>query len=157
MPASKRNPLDWRTLDRILFDNRKGIRLESKKISPNTFAARDEDDVIAVSFHGGRLLEYAPPSKGGSIAIVNTYKSNTTKARLNEYLPPGWSIFQDGGQWWLQNFYENDNPTIVMKMDPGTILVPRSQFGRYEAVIFRNGREVEPELHPRFVRSRKER
>lgn len=72
----------------------------SRKIGNNTYLQRSGEN-IAVRLHSTEILTFKPSGE----AVVNTggWKTVTTKARLNEYLPCQLGIGQTRGQWyWLK-------------------------------------------------------
>jgi|8_EtaG_2_1085327.scaffolds.fasta_scaffold12079_5 hypothetical protein len=57
-----------------------------------------------IRLHGNRIIDIYEdrilPSDGG-------WQSVTTKARLNEYLPRGFRVFQKNWEWYLEDTYAN--------------------------------------------------
>jgi len=77
-----------------------GRNINGRKIANNTYAER-RGDAIAIRLHSTDILTF---NANGSVA-VNTggWKTVTTKARLNDYLPNGFRIYQTKGIWyWYQ-------------------------------------------------------
>lgn len=74
-----------------------GRNHNGRKIANNTYAER-RGEAIAIRLHSTDILTF---DKDGSI-VANTggWKTVTTKARLNEYLPNGYRISQDRGIWY---------------------------------------------------------
>lgn len=71
---------------------------ESRKIGNNTYLKR-RDDCIAIRLHETDILKFYPD---GSFSIcAEDWQTVTTKARLNEYLPAGYSIYQKNSVWYL--------------------------------------------------------
>lgn len=69
---------------------------KQRKLGNNTYAIRRED-CLTIRLHSTDILAFKPDGT----ATVNTggWRTVTTKARLNEYLPSG-SIAQRNGQWY---------------------------------------------------------
>lgn len=55
---------------------------------------------IAVCYHETDVLTYCPD--GTIVLDSGGWKTSTTKARINEYIPSGWTVYQDKGIWYLQ-------------------------------------------------------
>lgn len=73
-----------------------------RKLANNTYAHRGELNAIAIQLHATDILTFLPD--GTIIADSGGWKTSTTKARLNEYLPQGYGISQHKGQWsWHRN------------------------------------------------------
>lgn len=80
-----------------------------RKLANNTYAERREGGAIAIRLHQTDILTY---SENGTVA-VNTggWKTVTTKARLNEYLPT--RLYQDKGLWyWSGGALFTDGDTL---------------------------------------------
>ncbi len=86
----------------------------SRKVGNNTYLEK-AGEAVAIRLHSTQILTFHPDGK----AVVNTggWKTVTTKARLNDYLPAG-RISQERGQWyWTQNGARvglfNDGDTVT--------------------------------------------
>lgn len=90
-----------------------GRNQNGRKLANNTYLERRGDN-IALRLHSTDIITFQPDG----IVLVTTggWKTVTTKARLNEYLPHGFGISQKGGVWyWWQNANANQN------LKPGTV------------------------------------
>lgn len=76
-----------------------GRNASGRKIGNNTYAER-RGDAIAIRLHSTDILTFN--ADGTIVANSGGWKTVTTKARLNEYLPSGYSISQSGGIWYWQ-------------------------------------------------------
>lgn len=73
-----------------------GRNARSKKLGNNTYAIRHPDS-LAIRLHSTDILTFTPD---GAVTVNSGgWRTVTTKARLNEYLPAG-SIGQRNGQWY---------------------------------------------------------
>jgi hypothetical protein len=70
---------------------------KSRKLANNTYAERRQSGAIAIRLHQTDIVTF---NQDGSI-VANTggWKTSTTKARLNDYLPC--RIWQQRGQWFF--------------------------------------------------------
>lgn len=71
---------------------------ESKKIGNNTFLKRRRCESVALMLHTTDIITWKPD--GTTVIDSGGWKTATTKARLNDYLPDGFRINQDGGVWY---------------------------------------------------------
>lgn len=86
----------------------------SRKVGNNTYARKTEAGEVIVRLHNTDILTFFPNGR----VIVNTggYRSNTTKSRINEFLPVDFPrLYQARGLWfWAQGdnspipFSDND-------------------------------------------------
>lgn len=71
----------------------------ASKLANNTYLERLPDGGLGVRLHTTVILYQRP---NGDITLhVGQWRTVTTKARLNEYLPRGWRVFSDRGVWYL--------------------------------------------------------
>lgn len=68
-----------------------------RKLENNTYAIR-HDDSISIRLHETDILTFHP--NGRVNVTTGGWKTVTTKARLNEYLPHGLSLTQERGIWY---------------------------------------------------------
>lgn len=76
-----------------------------------------EGGAIAVRYHNTDVVTYID---NGLIALDSGgWRTVTTKARLNEYLPHPWHVYQDKGIWYLGRGYWSDpeKATFVFRDD----------------------------------------
>lgn len=73
-----------------------GRNRNSRKLANNTYAER-RDSNIAIRLHQTDILTFKPD--GEIVTNTGGWFSSTTKARLNEFLPSGYRIYQNKGQW----------------------------------------------------------
>lgn len=80
----------------LLADTRK----DSRRIANNTFLVPRDNDV-AVKLHNTDVLTFCADGR----IILNTggWRTVTTKARINEYLPSGWRVYSERGKWILHS------------------------------------------------------
>ena len=76
---------------------------KSRPIARNTRLERLPSGEIAVLFHDTTILRYAPT---GTYATLSSggWRTFTTKERLNDFLPFGWHIWQEKGQWFMNKY-----------------------------------------------------
>lgn len=76
-----------------------------RPIAHNTRVIRRDDNVIVIRFHETPVVEYFPRGMmdGGECTVLNSggWMTSTTKERLNSFIPAGFSIWQERGQWTL--------------------------------------------------------
>jgi len=71
-----------------------------RKIGHNTYAIRQDSTTIIVKFHNSIIVELN--YKQRTIKLYNDgYFTSTTKERLNQFIPAGYRIFQQAGQWYV--------------------------------------------------------
>ena len=77
-----------------------------KKIAHNTLEYTRTDGTRVIRLHLTDIVEFLPD---GSVRLsTGGFKTHTTKDRLNQYLPKGWSIWAEKGLWYVgQNAYSN--------------------------------------------------
>lgn len=75
----------------------------SRKVGNNTYLLKQANGSIALRLHATHILTFYP--SGITVANSGGWKTVTTKARLNEWLPFGWGISQNRGIWsWWHHF-----------------------------------------------------
>jgi len=69
------------------------------KVANNTYAERVGANVIGIRLHNTYVVEY---HRDGSV-IVNDggYRTVTTKARINEFIPVLWGVYQHDREWYV--------------------------------------------------------
>lgn len=78
-----------------------GRNAQRRKLGNNTYVERRGADSIALRLHYTDILLFN--RDGETVANSGGWKTVTTKARLNQYLPDGFGISQRGGIWyWTQ-------------------------------------------------------
>ena len=87
-----------------------GRNRNRRKPANNTYAIRHEDNSISIRLHATNILTFRP---GGRVFVTSGgWKTVTTKARLNEYLPYGYYIAQNRGVWyWGQHLGNGKHET----------------------------------------------
>jgi hypothetical protein len=73
---------------------------EQKKIGHNTWLIRRDPDTIVVKYHRTNIVVYVP---GWMECYADGWETYTTKDRLNQLLPAGWSICQVKHRWYVRN------------------------------------------------------
>lgn len=73
---------------------------DSRKIGHNTTLERLEGGTIGVRFHDTIIVRFYA---SGSLDLNSGgYRTNTTKERINRYLPEGYSLYQRAKVWRIQ-------------------------------------------------------
>lgn len=73
---------------------------DEKKIRYKTWAVR-EGSSVGIRHHNTTVILY---DEDGTITMdCAGWRSHTTKERLNNWLPPGWGIYQKNHVWYLHN------------------------------------------------------
>ncbi len=90
-----------------------GRNSNGRKLGNNTYAER-RNDAIAIRLHQTDILTFNPD--GSMVANSGGWKTVTTKARLNEYLPNGYGISQSKGVWYWSH-YNGQFKTLEMFSD----------------------------------------
>lgn len=107
-----------------ILDNKRGGDKNSKKIANNTYLKRYDDGTIAVRLHQTDIIQYKP--NGDIILNSGGWRTVTTKARMNEYLPRPYGVLQEKGVWyvqitpngWNKDLVYNDEMTLKKGMKP---------------------------------------
>lgn len=90
----------------------------ASKLANNTYLERLPDGDLGVRLHSTVILYQRP---NGDVTLhVGQWRTVTTKARLNEYLPRGWRVHQERGIWYLVQGYTS-KPTRYVFADGITI------------------------------------
>jgi hypothetical protein len=71
-----------------------------RKLYHNTWVERDGNDEINVRFHNTVIVAYH--RAGGATLRTGGWMTVTTKARLNNLVPSGWSVYQKDWDWFLR-------------------------------------------------------
>ena len=69
----------------------------------------DLGSCLAVCLHHTYVVTYYP--NGSVVLNSNRWRTKTTKERINDYLPDGWSVKQEKGVWYL--IKEHATPGLV--------------------------------------------
>lgn len=78
----------------------------TRKIDHNTCMVRVDDNNIAITLHGNTIITYG---RKGTITLSDgSYRSTTTKDRLNKFLPTGYGVYQAKRVWYLWTNYTKD-------------------------------------------------
>jgi hypothetical protein len=88
-------------------DNYLGTR-DKRTIGHNTILARRDDEAISVKYHNSAVVVYFAP-KDDCLVTLNScgWRTMTTKERINEFCPSGFSVYQERGTWTLSRRGEN--------------------------------------------------
>ena len=112
-------------------DKLTGRNHDRRKIGNNTYLERRDDD-IALRLQNTDILLYHPDGK----ITLNSggWRTVTTKARINEFLPAEWSLWQERGVWYLAygNSYQSHHKVAVY--DDGTVLSPDGTYTGAESL-----------------------
>jgi len=111
-----------------VLDNKRGDK-NSKKVANNTYLKRYDDGTIAVRLHQTDIIQYKP--NGTIILNSGGWKTVTTKARMNEFLPNPYGILQEKGVWyvqitpdgWSKDLIYNDGMKLTKSTKPTNIKV----------------------------------
>jgi len=98
--------MNWNEAEELMMTARD--RNKGKPIGNNTRLYFTEttfgEDYYTIRLHGNRIIDIYEdrilPSNGG-------WQTVTTKARLNEYIPRGFRVFQKNWEWYLEDTYAN--------------------------------------------------
>ncbi len=87
-----------------------------RKLENNTYLERRELNAIAIRLHQTDIMTFFPD---GTVTVNSGgWKTVTTKARLNEFLPHGLGISQRGGIWyWFKRGGESPDSRIFQDGD----------------------------------------
>lgn len=78
-----------------------GRNRNGRKIANNTYAER-RGEAIAIRLHSTDILTFNPD--GSTVVNSGGWRTVTTKARLNDYLPNGYGISQSKGLWYWHKY-----------------------------------------------------
>lgn len=101
---------------------------ERVRIAHNTFLAvniferPEERDTISVILHNTAIVRFH--SDGRITLNSGGYQTATTKDRINKFLPPGYSLYQQHGQWWIE---PRGHKESRVKFYDGMVLAPFGQ------------------------------
>ncbi len=73
---------------------------ESRRIGNNTYLQRRPGGEIAVRLHRTDIVTYRPD--GSVILDSGGWRTVTTKARINQYMPAECSLYQRDWEWYLE-------------------------------------------------------
>ena len=86
---------------------KKSGKYKLRKLENNTYEYNDNEG-LKVRLHDTDILSFV----GDNVTLsTGGYYTNTTKARLNKYLPMGFSIYQKDFQWYIKAY----DKTITFK------------------------------------------
>lgn len=100
---------------------------DTRKIANNTRIRRTEDGGCAIKLHNTDIMT----EDAAGVITVNTdgWKTVTTKSRLNDYLPTGVRIDQEGGVWYWRKGLERVAPfTDGDKVTASGMILPSASF-----------------------------
>ena len=60
-----------------------------------------DNESLAIRYHNTDVVTWHPD--GSCVLQSGGYQTVTTKARFNEYMPAGWTVYQEAGIWYLQS------------------------------------------------------
>ena len=96
----------------------RGKAVDQKKVSNNTYLVRRGEDAVAVRLHQTDVVTF---HSDNSIRLDSGgWRTLTTKARINDWLPPGFNLWQERGHWYLNDVPYRDN--ICIAKDGKTIV-----------------------------------
>ena len=85
-----------------LNDKLQGRNKYSKKVGNNTYAIRNDDGSIGIRLHNTQVVVFY--AQGGVRFFTGGWHTVTTKARINEFAPKPWGVFQRKGEWFVWNY-----------------------------------------------------
>jgi hypothetical protein len=91
---------DTSTIYRELDEKLQGRNKDRRKVGNNTYAERRDDGSIAIRLHATDIVTVSPT--GLLILESGGWRTVTTKDRINQYLPAGYSLYVNRGIWYLQ-------------------------------------------------------
>lgn len=94
----------------------------SKPLRNDTYL-EDLGDCLAVRLHYTYIVRYYPD--GSVVLDSGGWRTKTTKVRINEYLPNGWSVWQKKGVWYLGYGYWSPSNTREYIFEDGIRIGPR--------------------------------
>jgi len=84
-----------------LLDEKQLARYGRRKLANNTYLEPRDGDAFAVKLHSTDVLTFR--CDGSVVLNSGGWRTVTTKARMNDYLPSGWYVWQERGQWFLRH------------------------------------------------------
>jgi hypothetical protein len=119
-------PQSWAACRDIL------VGRKSKKIANNTYLERDfitddgNDVIFRVRLHRTRIVSFY---RNGDVEVhTGGWLTVTTKERINRYLPPGYNVWSERGQWYTHTsrgrFEFETGMTIYANGDVSTAPAP---------------------------------
>lgn len=100
---------------------KRGRNMSEKKVGNNTYAVRNTDGSIGLRLHKTQVVIFY---QDGRVTLhTGGWRSVTTKARINEWIPGAWRVAQTKGQWGLWNTETKEERPFVEGMKlPGEYL-----------------------------------
>jgi len=107
--------------------------LNMKRVANNTLYYELPEGSQCWQLHGTRIVEYW---EGQIMLNSGGYKTQTTKSRMNDYIPAGWYIYQEKGKWFISTgegehatFYDG----IVLNLNGTIPVITLDNAARYES------------------------
>ena len=134
--------MDYKEAKEIL-DAKHGDK-NSKKIANNTYLKRYDNGNIAVRLHKTDIILFKP---NGAIELNSGgWKTVTTKARMNEFLPQQYGIHQEKGVWYV-SLNSNYSKDLIFK--DGLVLTSRTKPMNHKLIATREKRTKRETEHIR--------
>jgi len=92
--------------------------IDHKTVANNTRSFKYPDGTICIVLHQTVIVTQHPD--GSATFNTGGYWSPTTRARMNDFCPPGWTIFQRSGKWFAS--HARDEPGTVRPFEDGMTL-----------------------------------
>lgn len=109
---------------------------KAERVANNTIRYRTDDGDWVIQHQDTPVVTIRP--NGDIVLNSGGWRTVTTKERINRYLPEGWTLFQDGGAWYLNYDPWTDRSTWTAFYDG--IKLTRFPDGKYEIAANDNGR-----------------
>lgn len=89
-----------------------------KEVANNTRSFKYPDGTTRIVLHQTEIVTQHPD--GSATFNTGGYWSPTTRTRMNDFCPPGWSIVQRSGRWFAQHVL--DEPGTIRPFEDGMTL-----------------------------------
>ena len=83
-----------------------GRNKNSRKVGNHTHAVRNADNSIGIRLHGTQVVVFL--EDGRVVLNSGRWRTVATKARMNEFIPKPWKVFQKDFDWFLHNYENGD-------------------------------------------------
>jgi len=92
-----------------------GRNKNSRKMGNNTYAVRNADGTLGIRLHNTQVVVFH--EDGRVILDSGRWRTSTTKARINEFVPGPWRVFQKDFEWFLHNWTTGDVLAFTDRME----------------------------------------
>jgi hypothetical protein len=124
--------------DQLVREIRGRTGRDQRKLANNTYGRIEPDETVVVRYHSTDIVRAYP--NGDTVYTSGGWRTQSTKERINRWLPPGIGLHQENHEWFLHLFGPSFN--TYADFEDGITL---DAYGKVLGVrSSRNTREVTP-------------